>query len=364
MIVRGEIRPFRLRLRTPLETGRGRIREREGVLLTLYDSDGRCGIGEASPIPGGSSAEGRDVRACSDALEGVLPRLEGRSSEDAVALLAGVEEAQPAARFGLESALVDLSARRRGVRAADWLAGGRAPHPVVPVNVLINGSSPEEVRIAAELASARGFGTCKLKVGVLGLGEDTKRVDALREAMGPHAMIRLDANGAWSPEEAREALAELSRFEIEYVEDPIHIGRLADVRALGELRAASPVAFASDEGAVNPVLRREILATKAADWLILKPSALGGLTASRRVAREAWAAGVRAVVTSGIDSAVGLTATMHLAASLEGELFPCGLATAGLLMEDVAAPPPIQRGRMRLSGSPGFGIDLREPSHG
>ncbi len=360
MIVGGEVRPFRLRLRAPLETGAGLIEVREGVLLVLHDSEGRRGLGEAAPIPGLPAFAHEEARSCGDVLMCSIPHLEGRSPEEVDDLLERVERCHPASRFALESALVDLAAQARGVRVADWLAGGHAPHTKVPVNALVTGADPEEVRVVAEGAIARGFGTFKLKVGIRGLAEDAKRVAALRNAIGTRARIRLDANGAWSRDEALRAIAELSRFTIEYIEDPIRIRTLEDVAILAELRAASSIPLGADDCVADPVLVREIIARKAADVLILKPSCLGGLAAARAVARAAWARGMRAVVTSSIDSAVGVMATLHLAASLEGDLAACGLATASLLAEDVATPPAIDRGVMTLPSEPGLGVVLRE----
>ncbi len=198
MIVHGEVRPFRLRLRDGLSTAKGSMRVRRGVLLILRDDVGRRGFGEANPIPG----FGREDAEISEAvLTDLVPRLRGRRIEDRDDLLDLAEELAsfaPAARFALDTALADLSAQRAGCSLADWLAGGRAPRHLVPVNALVSGDDPSA-------AIAEGFRVFKLKVGAHALARDLVRVEGLRLAVGLRARIRLDANAAWSFDEARAA---------------------------------------------------------------------------------------------------------------------------------------------------------------
>jgi o-succinylbenzoate synthase len=357
VIVDGEVRPFHLPLRAPLETGASRIVAREGALLVLRGAAGRVGFGEASPIPGFRAFAREPVDAVLAVLGKAARSLAGRSPDDVADVLAGVGSEHPASRFAIETACADLVSQALGMRMADWLAGGAAPREQVAVNALIAGGSAEAVRDAAEKARADGFRAFKLKLGVRGIGEDTKRVAALRDAVGRDGVIRLDANGAWSPEEAAAALAEFARFEVDYVEDPIRIrtpDHVAELAALRQITTRIPLAI--DDAAADPVLLRRAIDLRAADVLVVKPSCLGGLGATTAIVNDAREGGMRAVVTSGIDSAVGLAATLQLAASLPGELPPCGLATSHLLARDVAPPPPIVNGAMALPQMSGLGV--------
>jgi o-succinylbenzoate synthase len=360
-IVRGVLHPFEVALRRPLETSAGRIESRRGVLLRLVDRAGRVGLGEASPFPARVESPEEDVLACDEALAEAIPALGGMDPVERLDGLALPDAVPPAARFALESALVDLAAQARGLRAADWLAGGRAFRDPVIVNALIAGADAEAVRAGAEEALALGYETFKLKVGFAGVGEDTERLESLRRTVGKAARIRVDANGAWSPEVAREALRELERFDLEFVEDPIAVGSVDDVADLGALRGSSPVPIAVDEATARPPLIAEVLEQKAADRLVLKPAAIGGLLASRRLAGAAHRLGIGCVVTSNLDAAVGLAASLHLAASLEGELAACGLGTASWLARDVATPLPVRGGRMHLPEGAGLGVVLADP---
>lgn len=353
------LRTFRLPLREPLETGAGRIDAREGVVLVLRDAAGRSGHGEAAPLPGHPAFSQEDLETAAVALEQAGRALRGRSVEDSWESSRALPGCGPAARFALETAVADLLCQGRGVRLADWLAGGRAPHQRVPVNALVGASDPDAVRAQAARLRTRGFTTFKLKVAGRDPAADAKRVAALRAAVGPEGRIRLDANAAWSPAEARQALGELGRFGLDYVEDPLAVRCVEDVAALAALRAQVRVPLAADDCLADPKVAREVLATRAVDWLVLKLAPLGGLDAARRLARAARERGVGCVVTSSLDAAIGLTASLHLAASLPGASPACGLATAEWLIDDVGCPPAIRDGWLRLPAAAGLGLLVR-----
>ena len=359
MIVRASITPFSLRLRAPLATGRRVFAAREGVLLALRDVEGLEGFGEATPIPGFGC---ETAEASLGALERLADALLGRRPEDRDVLLdegRALAPDAPGARGAVDIALCDLSGRRRGVAVADLLAapaGEAAARRTVQVNALVSAEDPAEVASRGRAALERGFRTLKLKLGSRDLPDDLERVAALRQAVGPATRIRLDANGAWSPAAAREALDHLVRFEIEYVEEPIRVENDADLECLARLREGSTVPIAADECAASEEQAARVVAARAADLLVVKLAAVGGLRAARRIASLAAEAGVGVVVTSGLDSAVGVTAALQLSASLDGALPACGLATGNLLLDDLADPPQPQRGVLALPRGPGLGI--------
>jgi o-succinylbenzoate synthase len=318
--------PFRLPLRAPLATSRGRLATRDGVLVELGAAGGLRGFGEASPLPGWP---GEPLAVAERALAEVAPALlrceldakETPLPDAAEALLARPAlAAAPLARAALETALLDLVARARGVRLAELLAG-----PVrerVAVNALVVGDGAGEVASAAEAARARGYATWKLKVGHGPLETDALRVAALRRTVGPAGRIRLDAGGSWSVAEAARALELLARFDLEYVEEP-----LADPAQMAALRARAPVRLALEAGLLDPAALERARGAAAADVLVLKPALVGGLRRAQALARRARAAGLVVVVTSFLDSALGIAAALHLAAALPEPMPACGLAT-------------------------------------
>ena len=181
---------------------------------------------------------------------------------------------------------------------------------------------------------------------------------AVREALGPDVKLRLDANGAWGVDQAIETIRALEPFDIQYVEQPIAPGNLESLRRVQDA-VATPVA--ADEDVTSPEAARRLLDAGAAHVLVLKPQRLGGLRPSREVIDAATAAGVKVVVTTSIESGVGTTACLQLAAALDRP-YAHGLATLDLLEDDLILDPglPIERGLMRLPEGPGLGVRLDE----
>jgi len=178
-----------------------------------------------------------------------------------------------------------------------------------------------------------------------------ERVAALRRALGPAGGIRIDANGAWSDAEAEQALARLSAFDLEYVEEP-----LADGSRLAALRARTRVPLALEAAAQGAPALERALAERAADVLVLKPALVGGPRRAAALAGRARAAGLAVVVTSSLDSALGIAAALQLAATLPDPAPACGLATGELLAFDLARLCA-ENGALALPRRPGLGID-------
>jgi len=344
--LRLQTRLFRLPLRVPLATAHGRRQAVEGLRLLLADGGGAVGLGEVTPLPAfGTESLAEAVSALGRLQLGQPP---GRL-EDVPEALSELRLA-PAARAGVEMALLDLLARRRGVALA-MLLGAPRVHPV-PVNAVLTGATAHQVAREAERAVASGFGTLKLKVGVGSAAEDAEKLTALREAVGSAIRLRADANGAWTEAEAALRLATLIPVRLEYVEQPVGP---ADVAGLRRLRRLLPVA--ADEalgvaGAADALL--DAADGPGADVFILKLPVLGGLLNALELAGRARAHGVDVVVTSAMDGAVGRAAAAHLALALGGTRAH-GLATGALLLEDPGAHA-VAFGALQLRDEPGLGV--------
>jgi O-succinylbenzoate synthase len=217
-------------------------------------------------------------------------------------------------------------------RAAAAEAAERGwPTPVrgrVAVNALVPAVPAAEAAALAAASVAAGFDCIKVKVGDR---DDLDRVAAVRAAVGPGVTIRVDANGAWDVDDAILMIGRLSRFDIELVEQPV--ATLADL-ALVRRRVTVPVA--ADECIRGVDDARRLARLRAADAVVLKVQPLGGVRAALEVAD---AAGVPAIVTSMLETSVGLAAGLALAAALPELPYACGLATVGLLVADVVAEP-------------------------
>ena len=233
--------------------------------------------------------------------------------------------------------------------AARWLAAAREaattpwPAPVrdrVPVNTTVPAVDPAT---AAELVRGSGCRTVKVKVAETGqdLAQDVARVAAVRDALGPDGAIRVDANGAWDVATAALAVARLAQHGLEYVEQPC-----ATLAEMATLRRRVDVPLAADESVRTAEDPLRIAGLEAADIVVVKVQPLGGV---RRALAVIEAAGLPAVVSSAVETSVGLSAGLALAAALPELPHACGLGTAMLLAGDVVADPlvPVD-GRLRV----------------
>src|SRR5271165_2106812 len=227
---------------------------------------------------------------------------------------------------------------------ARWLASALEsaaegwPAPVrdrIPVNVTVPAVGPEQ---AMRIVASSGCRTAKVKVAERGQAEaaDIDRVEAVREALGPSGRIRVDANGGWETAQAARMLRRLSAFGLEYAEQPC-----ATLDELAELRRLVDVPIAADESIRKAEDPLRVRAAGAADIVVLKVQPLGGVRAALQVAE---ACGLPVVVSSAVDTSVGLAAGVALAAALPELPYACGLATMSLLAGDVTAAPLAESG--------------------
>ncbi|MEV7135645.1 o-succinylbenzoate synthase [Arthrobacter sp. NPDC093128] len=238
--------------------------------------------------------------------------------------------------------------------ASRWLAaaveagwqGFPAPlRHVIPVNATVPAVAAD--RVPAVLARFGRVDAVKIKVAERGqtLDDDAARVAAVRNAL-PHAAIRVDANGGWDVPTAVEALTRLSAVGLEYAEQPVpDIEGLAEVRR--RLRAAGiPLLIAADESVRKEDDPLRVARAGAADLIVVKVAPLGGV---RRALDIVAQAGLPAVVSSALDTSVGIRAGLALAAALPELPYACGLGTVSLLAADVTRDPLVaDDGAIRL----------------
>ena len=341
-------RPLRLPLRQRFEAAHGALEDREGVLLEVRDAAGATGVGEGSPMPSLGGGDAADVLRLLDAHGAELIGLTGAEALEALPVDGpGVA----ALRCAVDTALLDLAGRRHDLPVAALLSD--APARSVLVNAVIGGGELSEVVSFAREAVRAGYGVLKLKVGVGGLEHDIACVRALREAC-PEATIRLDANGAWDEQAAAAAIDELARLGVELIEQPVPAG---EVEALARLREYAPLRIAADESVASSGAVQRVLEQRAADLLVLKPMALGGVRPALRLARRAGELGIGSFATTTFDSSVGTAAALHLAAALPWDAAQ-GLGTGEHLAADiVTAPLKPSGGRMDVPG-PGLGVTV------
>lgn len=340
-----EVIPYALPFREPYVTARGRLDRRELVLLRLRCDEGLRGLGEAVPL---SLRGGATLARVAGELEGL-----GQLGELDEATLSGdAAGLSPPARCAALTALMDL----RGRRAA--AEGGSSPSaaPAQPLrcNATLVAGEPEAVAEDALRWAAEGFATFKLKLGV---GDDVGQVRAVREAIGPDAQIRVDANAAWDVATAQRTLAELEELDIELAEQPV-----GSLEEMAEVAGSTSIPLAGDES----VESRED-AERAAS---LGSCAIAGVKISK-VGGPEEAIGIAEILSSYLSSAldgpVGIAAAAQVAETLREQApggaldLAHGLATQRLFASSVASVEcELREGMLHPPAGPGLGVEIDE----
>jgi len=236
-----------------------------------------------------------------------------------------------------------------GAEIVPWLRAAREAAdvgfpPPLRREIWVNVTIPAvDALTAHRMAAASGCRTAKVKVAEPGqtLSDDLDRVEAVRDALGPRGRIRVDANGGWSVEGAVDALAMLARFGLEYAEQPCRtVEELAQLRRQ-LVRRRIDVPIAADESIRRSGDPERVAALAAADIAVLKVQPLGGVRACLRLAEVL---GLPVVVSSALETSIGIRMGLALAAALPRLDYDCGLNTVALLTNDVVTEPLIANG--------------------
>jgi L-Ala-D/L-Glu epimerase len=312
-------------LKEPFVTSTGVVSERELLLLRLEARDGTVGYGEAAPF---------------EPYDGVP------LEQAAAALTGGGGRRPPQARAAEEIARLDLHARQEDRPLAE-------PHKdALPVNMTLAAGPPEEVAERARAGLREGYACFKLKVG---LPDDVDRVAAVREAIGPWPALRVDANGAWTVDEAVHAIRGIEGNDLELVEQPCR-----SLRELAEVRQRVSTAIAADESVSTLRELRRAAELEACDVVNVKVAGSGGFKPARELMREARSAGMDVFLSSTLDGPWGIAAALQLAAAEELTL-ACGLATLSLFDSPLGrALAPPRAGTLSVPPGPGLGVSIEE----
>lgn len=357
-ITRSEVIPIALPFRERYRTASGELDARSTAILRLETDEGVRGHGEAVPLSlrGGPGLDqvAAELAACGEALAQAdladLGPAQARRARARIAeLLALCREggAGPQALCAVDAGLLDLLGRAAGVPA--WkLLGADVAEPVA-CNATLDAGSSEYAGAKARAQRESGFGTFKVKVG---LGDDRDRVAAVRAAVGPEARVRIDANGAWSVEQALEMLDALADLRLELVEQPC-----AEASELAEVRARTDLPVVADESVSTFEEAEQVVSLGACDAATLKLSKVGGVLAAMRIA-----AVVPSYLSSALDGPLGIAAALHAAQALPREGFAIGLAHGLGTLEMFASTYAPHEGLYGPSllppDAPGLGVEV------
>ena len=322
----------------PAGTSRGVYHTRVSrfVHLTCDDLPGIVGVGECAPLP---------KLSCDD-----LPDYDAvlRRHCDDVCARGGIDDFTlrdvPSMLFGLETAWRQL--HRGGSTALSDTPFARGEEGI-PINGLVWMGDFETMAHRLEQKLAQGFSCVKIKIGAIDFSDEMALIRRLRDRYGSDRIeLRVDANGAFLPDEAIDKLEQLAANDIHSIEQPIAAGQW---QVMARLCESSPLPIALDEeliGVNTPERKRELLDTIRPRYIILKPSLHGGMAGCREWEQLARERGIGSWITSALESNVGLNAIAHLAAELYGPdiTMPQGLGTGQLFTDNIDTIPIAIRG--------------------
>ncbi len=333
----------------PLGTSKGPIEARTVWYLIVWD-DARPaiqGIGEAALFPGHSREFPADVRV-------KLIELCARTDDWQQRLNADLVEV-PSVRFAVEQCLRDLHAGATKNLFPSEFTLGRRP---IPINGLVWMGDKATMKQRIREQIAKGYTTVKMKIGAIGIADELELLRAVRaEYSVDQLALRVDANGAFGYDDAPVVLEQLAELLVESIEQPVAAG-LYEVMA--ELCADPPIPIALDEdliGLNRPDLKRDLLDHVRPQYIVIKPSLVGGWAATREWIDLAEARGIRWWITSALESSIGLNAIAQFTATLNVDR-PQGLGTGGVYRNNI--PSPLRAGKGYLNYHPESPWDLSE----
>ena len=325
-----------LHFKQPAGTSRGVYTERKIWLVTVSDGSA-VGTGECAPLPDLSCDAGEGYR---DVLRQFCDDVERTGQIDSEAM-----RDYPSMLFGLETAFLDYE--KQGTMLFDTaFSRGEVG---IPINGLVWMGNHDEMLQRMEEKLEQGFRCVKLKIGAIDFDQELDLVKRIRERFSFHEVeLRLDANGAFKPDEALYKLELLSQYAIHSIEQPIRQGQWA---YMAELCRESPLPIALDEeliGVNDREMKSHLLNVIKPAYIILKPSLHGGMAGCREWIEAARQHGVGSWITSALESNVGLNAIAQFCSAVYGDniTMPQGLGTGQLFTDNIPMPLEIRKNRL------------------
>ncbi len=339
--------PHTLVFKKEAGTSRGVMTERRSWFVKITDEEqpGVEGYGECAPLPGLSVDDRPDFEQQLESICALFNELdlEVFPFNLSIILEQVIPECFPSIRFGIETALLDyMNGGERVIYKNDFSAGKKG----ILMNGLIWMGSYEDMLAQVEVKLAQGFSTLKMKVGAIDFEQELRILDSIRKRFSPEEItLRVDANGAFSPEDVQDKLRRLAAFGLHSIEQPVKAGQL---ELMAEVCASSPVPVALDEELIGIFDYREkfaLLKKIQPPFIILKPGLLGGFQHTKEWIEIANRLNIGWWITSALESNIGLNAIAQFTASFNNEL-PQGLGTGQLYHNNLESPLRIDNGHL------------------
>lgn len=318
----------------PSGTSRGVLTEKHAWFLSVWREDNPTvvGIGECSIIPG-LSPDFTSFEAYEEKLEEVC--------DDPMTDLSD----WPSICFGLETALLDLEHGGKRIYFQNAFSEGERK---ISINGLIWMGNPDFMRAQLAEKLKEGFTTLKMKIGAIDFAQELEILREIRSQYSEEQItLRVDANGAFAPDDAMDKLRQLSKLHIHSIEQPIRAGQYAAMR---RLCLNGPISIALDEeliGVKGTAAKENLLDEIQPQYIILKPSLHGGIEGCREWIRLAESREIQWWLTSALESNIGLNAICQLAGEYEN-LIPQGLGTGSLYTDNIASDLRVREGHIYL----------------
>lgn len=344
--------PVHVPVSPPRVSSLGTFNGYDYAIVIVETDSGLQGIGEISTLWDGTSAV--QCAMVEHVLAPALIGLDPRQINVARHRMEMLKESGLPARAGIEMALFDLTGKALGAPVHDLLGGMTRER--VTLSRSIHMAPLDQLRANAQQYVADGFGCLKVKVG-RSIEDDVAAVGAVRDAVGPQTLIRVDANMSWrSAKEAAHHIARLSEFDLHSVEQPIAPGQIEEMKLL---RRLSAVPIMADESVWGAGEAWQLLRNGAVDLLNVYVAESGGLAEAALIFRMAELAGVGCVIGAMPELGIGTSAAVHLGVSVGVLDDPCDASGAMYQQHDVIHERfDIAGGTIAPLPGPGLGVTL------
>lgn len=346
-----ETKPYSRRFKKPLITSQGEIAERSGIIVRVTSEDDSHGFGEVAPLALFTEETIGVLKKEIDSITGDLVNQEVPASPDYITrLLKSSKINDRFTMFSIESALCDLAARSLDKPLAEWLSTGKFK-AWVPVNYLI--SRPvDDWDSLINYIGKHGYEAVKVKIGSVRPVDDMAFINKLSEGLSSNIPIRLDANQGFDFDTAVTILKNIDLSRIEYIEEPLSG---SDPAQLTRLKKETGVNVALDESISGFSEVESLSKENYCDAIIIKSGRLGSLWKSQMAVSTIIKNGCKAVVTSSLETEIGIATQLHLVASCDFDLPPCGLDTLRLFEVYDTSWFGVRDGQIKLPSGNGIG---------
>ncbi|MDD8030993.1 MAG: dipeptide epimerase [Acidobacteriota bacterium] len=346
-----EIFKFDVPLIEPFRIAIGTMEAANDVLVKVITDSGLYGVGEACPFPPITGETQESNIAAARAIREILLGKDPLNLEGLIEEIGNIVHSNPSAVAAYDMALFDLLGKVAGLPVYKLLGGYRSSFLTDMTTGL---DTPEKMASSVKESLAQGYRQIKIKVGQ-DPDLDVKRVQAVREAIGPEVKLRIDANQGWSVPQAISALKRMEPFNIEFCEQPV---KDSDIQGMKKVREQSVVPIMADESLFGPSDTIKLIKEEACDYFNIKLMKAGGILNSLKIAHVAAAANIQCMVGCMIDTRLALTAAAHLVASQKNIIFADLDGNSEHTVDPVTGGMKVEKGTIYLPEAPGLGCDV------